>query len=306
VPVAQPQPLGLCRGEEPFIHAQVDHRPGHPQHRGDDRGVAGEPPHRLGREQGARLGTSHGDPSPAQAAAQRLQVDGDENADNGPNAASSTALPSGSRVSRYSATPISSTHGCDRATYRFATSCSRCSWPSSPYFASSSGRSLRHCRGPPSVATRINPSNAVALASSTSTGSSLSASDTTTAAPRTGNTPDSTASLTGAFPGTANACATATTWPDPPATVDGACLRTHCTGDSACGPDPISPRAIASVATITRADSPATTMASAAPITAASSPDPARHSSPSIPRHASTPAAIRVSRSSSGSPPAMD
>ena len=48
-------------------------------------------------------------------------------ADNGPNAASSTALPSGSRVSRYSATPISSTHGCDSATYRFAASCSRCS-----------------------------------------------------------------------------------------------------------------------------------------------------------------------------------
>ena len=49
----------------------------------------------------------------------------------------------------------------------------------------------------------------------TSSGSSLSASDTTTAALRTGNTPDSTASLTGALPATANACATDTTCTGP-------------------------------------------------------------------------------------------
>ena len=39
-----------------------------------------------------------------------------------PNAASSTARPSGSRVSRYSASPSSSTRGCDNATNRFAAS----------------------------------------------------------------------------------------------------------------------------------------------------------------------------------------
>ena len=48
-------------------------------------------------------------------------------ADSGPDAASSTALPSGSNVNRYCATPISSTNGCDNATYRFTPSCSRCS-----------------------------------------------------------------------------------------------------------------------------------------------------------------------------------
>ena len=45
IAVPQPQPLCLGPGEQPLHPSlQVDHRPGHPQHRRDDRGVARQPP----------------------------------------------------------------------------------------------------------------------------------------------------------------------------------------------------------------------------------------------------------------------
>ena len=78
VPVAEPQPLDLRGGEQPHVHAEVDHRARDTQHRGDDRGVTRQAPHRLGREQGAGLRPTHAHPRTTQPTAQGLQVDGDE------------------------------------------------------------------------------------------------------------------------------------------------------------------------------------------------------------------------------------
>ena len=98
-------------------------------------------------------------------------------------------------------------------------------------------------------------------------------------------------------PATANAWATATTCAAPPARVEGACRRTHCTGVSANAPDPVSPRLIASASTVTRAASPAVTMRSASAMTSSSSVVPARHSSDPSPSSASHAATIRSRRS---------
>ncbi len=76
--VAEPQPFGLRRREQPDAPTQVDHFAGHTHHGGDDRRVAGQPAHRLGREQGARLGAGQRLARPSEPVAQGLEVDGDE------------------------------------------------------------------------------------------------------------------------------------------------------------------------------------------------------------------------------------
>lgn len=223
-------------------------------------------------------------------------------AESGPSAASRTAFPSTSSDSRYSKTPMPVSCGWDRAMNRFPASCSACSCPSSPYRASSAGRTIRHPRGPCCSAMPISPSSTWGSAPSASSGRSRSASTTTTAAERTGSRPVSTASFTGALAALPNACASETTCCAPPARVEGAWWRTHCVRVIAAEPPDVSPRHIASPTTATRAASQARPSSSTSPSSPASpagpSPDGACHSAASKPRSASRAAAIRSRRCS--------
>ena len=78
----------------------------------------------------------------------------------GPRIASSTADPSGSSRSRYSAIP-SSSNGWDRAVPCLSRSSRRWNSPRWPYLAINAGRSARISRGPCPSASATNPSSTV-------------------------------------------------------------------------------------------------------------------------------------------------
>ena len=169
-------------------------------------------------------------------------------ADSGPSAASSTALPSGSRVSRYSANPSSSTRGCDSATNRFAASCSPCNCAVAARTAPADrGRTIRHPRGPCVDRHRDQPVQHRRLRTlGQQRPQPVRLGDHHRGAahrqhPREHGRLDRRLPDRPRTPAPPRPPAR-----HPPAREDGACRRTHCTGVSASAPDPVSPRLIAS------------------------------------------------------------
>ena len=193
--VPDPQRLHLFRRRQPHRPAEVEDLALGAEDDRDDRGVAGEPPDRLGGEElpGQRragagaleqvlVGPSSrprppwpwpartrprrrrgGRPPPARppgagrwsGCPTRARVLGC-GAASGPRIASSTAEPSGSSRSRYSAIP-SSSYGWDKAVPCLSRSSRRWNSPRWPYFAISAGRSARIWRGPCRLGQRHEP-----------------------------------------------------------------------------------------------------------------------------------------------------
>ena len=135
---------------------------------------------------------------------------------NGPRIASSTAWPSGSSRSRYSAIP-SSAYGWDSDRPCLSRSSRRWNSPSRPYLAITRGRSARIWAGPSDSAIATNPASTVSAHAGVSRGSSLSISPSATAALPTGTRAASTASASRALRGWATASATFTSAAAPPA-----------------------------------------------------------------------------------------
>ena len=131
--------------------------------------------------------------------------------------ASSTAEPSGSSRSRYSAIP-SSSYGWDRAVPCLSRSSRRWNSPRWPYFAINAGRSARIWRGPCPSARVTNPASTVSWHSGVSRDRSLSISPIATAALRTGARAASTASRSTRLRSWLIATVTATRPAAPPAT----------------------------------------------------------------------------------------